>query len=84
MFRALLRAIFLGPSSVLDAGIAVPREAGPPSILHVVFQRLLGDEAAVKAALDLKGASGLKRCIHCKHVVLPDRMPLNPWRALTE
>ena len=71
--RALLQAIFLGPHSVSDAGVAVPREDGATTILHIAFQRLLGDEAAVRAALDVKGASGLKLCIHCKNVVLPDR-----------
>jgi len=76
--RFLLRAMFLGPRSLKlsphdlggDAdkrGFAAALADG--TIVFVKFHRLLCDEGAGKAVWSVKGASGLRPCMHCKNVV---------------
>lgn len=62
--RQLLRQMLLGPRNIRTAGALCGS-----TLVFGRFHRILGDEAAVKAALATKGASGLKPCLHCKNVV---------------
>jgi len=64
--RALLRSIFLGPTSLSSAGTVLD----DGSLLFVKFHRLLCDEAAGKSVWCVKGAAGLRPCMHCKNVVM--------------
>lgn len=62
--RQLLRSMLVGPRSLRTAGAVCGT-----MVVFAEFHRILGDEAAVKAAIAAKGASRLKPCIHCKNVV---------------
>lgn len=62
--RLLLRALFLGPESLLSAGVVVGDR-----MLYSSFCRLLCDEGAGKMIWAVKGASSHRPCMQCKNVV---------------
>lgn len=64
--RALLRVSFLGPASLSTGGVLL----SDGTLLFVKFHRLLCDEGAGKSIWCVKGASGLRPCMHCKNVVM--------------
>ena len=64
--RALLRAFFVGTMSLSIGGVLLPDGA----LLFVKMHRLLCDEGAGKVAWCVKGAAGIKNCMHCKNVVI--------------
>ena len=64
--RALLRVSFLGPASLSTGGVLL----SDGTLLFVKFHRLLCDEGAGKSIWCVKGASGLRPCMHCKKVVM--------------
>ena len=79
--RHLIRALFLGRRSLSDCGVAVNND--PPTLFFCKFLRLLSDEAAGKAVISVKGASGIRPCLDCKNVVaLGD--DVNPSLASTD
>ena len=67
--RLLLRSIFLGPESVLTAGVAL-RIGQTHMVLFIQFGGFVADEGAAKFAWDVKGSSGLLPCFNCKNVTL--------------
>ncbi len=62
--RQLLRAMFVGPTSLAVGGAVL--QSG---LFFARFRRILSDEAAGKAVFCVKGALGLKPCMDCKNVV---------------
>lgn len=68
MLRDLLRSMFLGAQGLSSAGILVELSDGP-RLLFLRLSNMLADEAALKMALDCKGASGLRPCPICKNLV---------------
>lgn len=58
----------LGPSSFAQ-GIAVDLPVAGARILRFSIHNNLGDEAALKRALDCKGSAGVVPCIKCKNVM---------------
>ncbi len=57
-----------------DAGVPLPVRNGGEGIVgerfcFFSFHAIVGDEAALKAIFDCKGAAGLRVCMRCKNVV---------------
>ena len=67
MLRDLLRAAFAGQET-FESGVLV--YAGGPQLFFARLSNVIADEAALKLALDCKGASGLRPCPGCKNVML--------------
>ena len=57
----------LGPSSF--AGVTVDLPGVGPRAIRLSIHNILGDEAALKRGLDIKGSAGVVPCIKCKNVM---------------
>lgn len=69
VLKEMLRHLFQGNQN-LFAGIPVLLADQTPTSLVARMSNLLGDEAALKASLCAKGASGIKPCLQCKNIVV--------------
>ena len=67
MLRDLLRTSLLGEAS-LPSGVVL--HIGEPTLFFARLSNIIADEAALKAALDCKGSSGLRCCPGCRNVML--------------
>lgn len=65
--RLLVRSILFEPANLLNAGFALRLER--PTLVRVRLGRLIGDESALKAVWQSKGASGTRPCLFCANVV---------------
>ena len=53
----------------LMSGCTIDLPSAGPTLLRAVIHNNLGDEAALKRCLDIKGSAGMVPCIRCKNVV---------------
>ena len=70
LWDAILRDMFVGPSSIQDAGILI--QVGAPKALYVKLERVIVDEAARKEIVGHKSASGILPCLECKNCIHND------------
>ena len=63
----LLRAMLLEPTKLATVGFAI--QLSSPVLMRTAVKHVLADEAALKATLSTKGASGLRCCSCCRNVV---------------
>jgi hypothetical protein len=69
--RVLLRRLFDGPLGLRTSGVPILVN-GQRQLLYARLSCVLSDGDGLRAALDLKGSSGLLPCIKCKNVLKRD------------
>ena len=63
-FKLLIRMFFFATESFLGTGIVVDAGNGP-FLFFAKLGNVMGDEGALQASYNLKGASGLRLCLRC-------------------
>ena len=69
ILKELLRLFFMGPQGFVN-GVAATGRTIMPVLMVARLSNLIADEAALKASLCAKGASGVKPCLQCKNIVM--------------
>lgn len=65
--RQLLRGILLEPCGL--GGVGMSLALPTPKLVRLQIRTLVGDESALKATWDSKGAAGVRPCFFCANVV---------------
>ena len=68
IIRLLMRMCFTEPVNIRDPGIVVAL-GGRMEYIRIEFGQILADTDALRAALSLKGANGIKPCMCCGNCV---------------